>query len=377
MKIFKLPDLGEGLPDAQIRKWYVKEGDVVKVDQPLVAMETAKALVDVPAPFDGKVKKLFGVPGDVIETGSPLIGFEGEGESEEEEKDAGTVVGAIEASENVLQESATGVSTQRASGSIKATPAVRMLAKQLGVDLNSVTPSGDHITTGDVKAAANISGEKSQKIAPAPEGFTQLSNIKRAMVLSMTQSHKEVVPVTLTEDADIHTWYKKEDLMVRLARAIEKAAKAEATLNAHFDGASMSTKPFSEINIAMAVDMPHGLFVPVLKNAAKMSANQMRDQIEKFKKQAKAKTLSPEDSKGGTIMLSNFGAFAGKYANPVLLPPMVCIIGIGRTRDEVVAHHGKMEIHPVMPLSITCDHRAVTGGEMARFLKVFKEALQA
>lgn len=374
MKIFKLPDLGEGLPDAIIREWYVKVGDQIKTDQPMVAMETAKALVDVPAPFDGTVEKFFGEVGDTIETHKPLIGFVGEGAAEVSH-DSGTVVGAIEQSGQVLNESATGVQTQKTAASIKATPAVRMLAKQLGVDLASIANNGGNITAEDVKAAAGAHAPAA-KTAAAPAGFTQLSGVKRAMVLSMTQSHKEIVPVTLTEDADIASWYKKEDLMVRLTRAIAAAAAAEPSLNAHFDGASMSTKQFSEINLAMAVDMPHGLFVPVIKDAAKKSAEELRAQIEKFKEQAQNKTMAPDDMKGGTIMLSNFGSFAGKYANPILLPPMVCILGVGKTRDTVVAVNGEMKIHPVMPLSITCDHRAVTGGEMARFLKVLKDELQ-
>lgn len=372
MKIFKLPDLGEGLPDAIIREWYVKVGDAIKTDQPMVAMETAKALVDVPAPFNGIVEKRFGEVGDTIETHKALIGFVGES-IEEASHDSGTVVGAIEQSGQIVNESAAGVQTQKTAASIKATPAVRMLAKQLGVDLASIVSANSNITADDVKAAAGSSAPKSSAL---PAGFTQLSGVKRAMVLSMTQSHKEIVPVTLTEDANIASWYKKEDLMVRLTRAIAAAAATEPSLNAHFDAASMSTRQFSEINLAMAVDMPHGLFVPVIKNAAKKSTEELRAQIEKFKQQAQTKTMTPDDMKGGTIMLSNFGAFAGKYANPILLAPMVCILGVGKTRDTVVAINGEMKIHPIMPLSITCDHRAVTGGEMARFLKILKEELQ-
>lgn len=133
MKIFKLPDLGEGLPDAIIREWYIKVGDEVDVNQPLLAMETAKALVDVPSPFIGKVKKLYGETGDTIETGHPLIGFEGEAEEPEKSKDAGTVVGVIESGETVLQESVFGISDKLTKKkSIKAIPAVRMLAKKIG-----------------------------------------------------------------------------------------------------------------------------------------------------------------------------------------------------------------------------------------------------
>ena len=380
MKIFKLPDLGEGLPDAIIREWYVKVGDEVKVDQPLAAMETAKALVDVPAPFSGKVEKSFGDPGDTIETGHPLVAFAGTAEDDAEEtKDAGTVVGAIEESETVLEEAAAGITSQKKSGAsrVKATPAIRMLAKQLGVDLNSIASSGRPISAEDVKQAAQMQTTTSAIPMTELDGkFTPLSNVRRAMVLSMTQSHREIVPVTLMDDADLYAWSDDQDITVRLIRAIQIGCEAVPMLNAYFDSQAMAYQLNENINVGMAVDTPEGLFVPVLKNVANCSDAELRTQINRFKEQAQTRSIPQQDLHGATTMLSNFGAFAGRYANPIIVPPMVSIIGVGRTRDAIVPDNGKPAVHRIIPLSITIDHRAVTGGEAARFLRVMIDSLQ-
>jgi 2-oxoisovalerate dehydrogenase E2 component (dihydrolipoyl transacylase) len=373
MNIFKLPDLGEGLPDAIIREWYVNVGDEVKVDQPLVAMETAKALVDVPSPYNGQIEKLYGDEGDTINTGESLIGFSGD-VADDTREDKGTVVGTIEESSAVVEESATGmVATNVTEKRVKATPAVRMLAKQLGVDINQVIPSnGMYVSADDVKATIGDVKDNTPK-AQAVKGKV-LSGIKRAMVQSMTQSHQEIVPVSLCDDADIHAW-DNQDVTVRLLRAIAAAAKQEPVINSHYHGATMSIETFTEVNVGMAVDTEHGLFVPVIKDINNQSDEQLRDTINRFKQQAKDKAIAQEDLKGATIMLSNFGAFAGKYANPIIVPPMVCILGVGRSRDSVVAHEGEMHIHKIMPLSVTVDHRAITGGEVTRFLKHVMQSL--
>ena len=369
MKIFKLPDLGEGLPDAIIREWFIKVGDEVDANQPLLAMETAKALVDVPSPFVGKIEKLYGEAGDTIETGHPLIGFEGEAEESEKPKDTGTVVGVIEASETILQEAVSGISAQLTKKKvIRATPAVRMLAKQLGVDLSSITPKGSVINAEEVKQAAQLPvTSKHHKV----EGkLTPLSNVRRAMVQSMSQSRRDVVPVSLMDDADLHGWAEKQDITLRLIRAIEAACKEVPIMNAYFDSEAMQYQLNESINIGIAVDTPHGLYVPVLKDIAHRSDAELRQQINLFKEQAQSRSFQPDDLQGTTIMLSNFGTVAGRYANPILLPPIVTIIGVGRIRDEVVPENGNPAIHRMLPLSVTSDHRLINGGEIARFLKV-------
>lgn len=369
MKLFKLPDLGEGLPDAIIREWYVTVGDVVKKDQPLVSMETAKALVDVPAPFDTKIEKLFGDVNDTIETGKPLIGFEGEPDINDIKKDTGTVVGKIESSEKMI--STTHFSATTSSSISKATPAVRALARKLNVDLSQINDHGDRITEADVKKAADA-----LSIAALEDGWEILSNTKRAMVLSMQQSHHDIVPVTLIDDADIHAWQGKQDITIRIIRAIIQACRTEPALNAHFDGKKMQVKKFTELNLGLALDMPHGLYVPVIKDVANLSNEKIRETIEKFKTQAQTKSISQHDLKGATIVLSNFGAIAGRYANPIILPPTVAIVGVGRiTKNVIDEGNDQFAAHRIIPLSLTVDHRAITGGEAARFLRAMMDAL--
>lgn len=376
MKIFKLPDLGEGLPDAIIREWYVKEGDIVKKDQPIVAMETAKALVDVPAPFDAKIEKLFGHANDTIETGKPLIGFEGES-TESEKKDTGTVVGKIEQSEKIISSASLVATGTTAHANIKATPAVRALARQFNVDLSKIKPSdGERITAEDVKNAASQSSKTLTQKKLDSDNWEPLSHMKRAMVLSMQKSHHDIVPVTVIDDADIHAWEGKQDITIRVIRAIIHACKIQSELNAFFDGANMRMQKQEKIHLGLALDMPHGLYVPVIKNVEQLSDEKIREMIQHFKKQAEAKSIAQADLHGATIVLSNFGAIAGKYANPIILPPTVAIIGVGRISKIVVAEEGgNIAAHRMIPLSLTVDHRAITGGEAVRFLKAMIDTL--
>ena len=192
----------------------------------------------------------------------------------------------------------------------------------------------------------------------------------------MQQSHHDIVPVTLIDDVDIQSWTGKQDITLRIMRAIVAACKIEPTLNAHFDGKSMSLKKFKDVHLGMAIDMPHGLFVPVIKEIEKRDDKKLREKIDQFKAQAKTKSIAQTDLHGATIVLSNFGAIAGKYANPIILPPTVAIIGIGRLFQAVVLNEkSHPETHRFMPISLTVDHRAITGGEAARFLKALIDVL--
>jgi pyruvate dehydrogenase E2 component (dihydrolipoamide acetyltransferase) len=190
MTIFNLPDLGEGLPDAEISQWHVKVGDTVTTDQPLVSMETAKAVVEVPSPQDGVIKKLYGQNGDIIITGASLLAFE----TEESNEDQGTVVGNIQSSGEVINDDfIIGGNNERSRTHIKATPKVRSMARKLGVNLSLVSGSGTNnkITLQDIEAAAN----------PLQEGFEPLKGVRRHMVRTMSESHAKVVPVTIFDDA--------------------------------------------------------------------------------------------------------------------------------------------------------------------------------
>jgi 2-oxoisovalerate dehydrogenase E2 component (dihydrolipoyl transacylase) len=372
MKIFYLPDLGEGLPDAEIHEWLIQEGDEVKVDQPICSMETAKALVEVPSPCTGRIIKLYGEPGDIIKTGHPLVEFEQkENTLKEKKEDTGTVVGSIEVGNRVVTDSPLGVQPPISrQAAMKATPAVRALAKQLDVDLKQVTPTGPggSITAHDVKKAG-------EQISLAP-GYELLQGARRSMAMNMALAHSSVVPVTLVDDVDIQHFSPNEDITFRLIQALVVACQNEPTLNAHFDGKNLSRRLFQDVNIGLAIDTPKGLYVPVIKKAQSLSKEQIRETINDFKQQAAGQKFVPETLQEATITLSNFGVFVGRYASPIVVPPTVAIIAVGKLREEVVAVAGKPAIHQVMPISLTFDHRSVTGGEAARFIAAFMNDLQ-
>ena len=458
-KQFLLPDLGEGLPDATVVEWFVKVGDTIRLDEPLVSMETAKAVVEVPSPVSGKVLKLAGAEGDVIVTGSMLAEFEidpslpqrAEGQdtghhhgpskgtgahtastgpdkvvaSDEggeisdkgdappaAREDSGTVVGAMQSSDAVRSEAAVAV------GGVKAMPAVRALARKLGVELTRVHATGSEgvVTMDDVKRAA-ADGSAKAGSAPAaraveraverasppslpatspqrstlsaagkpmrtqPPGVVasgqpeQLKGVRRNMARVMADAHAQVVPTTLCDDADLHAWVGKQDITARLIRAIVAACKMVPALNAWFDGDKLMRTLHPHVDIGIAVDTDDGLFVPALRNADMLDAAGVRGAIQRLRAQVEDRSIPVSELGGYTISLSNFGMFAGRYATPVVVPPTVAIVGAGKLGFDVVAVMGGIEVHKRLPISLTFDHRAATGGEAARFLKTLLDDL--
>jgi 2-oxoisovalerate dehydrogenase E2 component (dihydrolipoyl transacylase) len=358
MKIFKLPDLGEGLQEAEIIEWRVKAGDEIQADQPLLSVETAKAIVDIPSPQSGRIVKLFGQPGDIVHLGAPLVAFEGAGD----ETDAGTVVGQMKVGQHIVQEAPAALGAGMGAGAIKAVPAVRALARKLDVDLAMVTPSGPDgvITAADVERVAKVLAE----LGP-PE---VLRGVRRAMAQNMARAQSEVAAATVIDDADIHAWPPHTDVTVRLIRALVAGCRAEPGLNAWFDGHTGRRHVLAKIDLGIAVDLPDGLFVPVLRDIAHRAAADLREGLDRMRADVRARRIPPEELRGNTITLSNFGMIAGKYAAPVVMPPTVAILGAGRIHEEVVPAMGVPAVHRILPLSLTFDHRVVTGGEAARFL---------
>ncbi len=381
MKTFMLPDLGEGLPEAEIVTWHVKEGDKIKVDEPLLSVETAKAVVEVPSPFTGTIVKLHAAEGGIVETGKPLADFQVEGDSEtssgkaaagKNSGDTGTVVGNMPTSDEVVVETAVaGGKRKRAQGRVKAAPATRALAKKMGLDLASVPASGKfgQVTADDVRQVAQP-GPATAAPRPLPVlGKAEpLRGPRRAMAQSMSLARDQVSPCTICDDADIHGWLRKNDITARVLRAIAAGCRAEPGLNAFYDGESLSREMHGRVDIAMAVDTPDGLLVPVVRDVAGKDAAQLRTDINRIKKATHERTVAPADMRDYTITLSNFGMMAGRYATPVVVPPTVAILGTGGIRHDVIAVMGGVEVHRRIPLSLTFDHRCVTGGEACRFL---------
>jgi pyruvate dehydrogenase E2 component (dihydrolipoamide acetyltransferase) len=365
MKAFALPDLGEGLHEAEIVAWHVSAGDHVVADQPLVSVETEKAVVEIPAPWSGRIAKLHGQPGDRVTVGTTLVEFE-----EAASSDAGTVVGALPKGEAVPSPPEVGSPTERAATGIKATPAVRALARKLGVDLGAVAPSGADglIIKADVERAARSLSEAGP--------LEPLRGVRRAMAGAMTRSHAEVVPATLTDEADVEAWPNGTDVTVRLARAIVSGCHVEPALNAWYDGKSIARRLHQKVDLAIAMDTGDGLFAPVLRGVQSRDPADLRRGLDAMKRDVLARTVPLEELRGATITLSNFGTLGGRHAALVVVPPQVAIVGAGRIAPRVVAGDGQPTIHRLMPLSLTFDHRAVTGGEAARFLTAMIADLQ-
>lgn len=358
MNIFKLPDLGEGLMEVELLEWHVAPGEMVKEDQPLLSVETAKAIVDIPSPVSGKVVRCYGAIGDIVQVGDPVVEFKAEDQRADD--DAGSVVGRVETGSKVLrEETTTGV---KAVAGVKVSPAVRALARQLDVDLSVVTPSGRDgiITSEDVQRVAKILSDVG--------ALEPLRGVRRAMAQSMSKAVAEVVPVTVCDDADIHVWGAGEDTTVRLIRALVEGCRKEPSLNAWYDSHSMGRRLIDKVDVGIALDTSDGLFVPVMRDVGNADTAGLRARIDVMKQDVRSRRIPPEELRGNTITLSNFGSFGGRYADPVVLPPTVAILGAGKMREEVVAYEGAPAIHRIIPLSLTFDHRAVTGGEATRFL---------
>lgn len=390
MPTFKLPDLGEGLPDAEIVTWHVAEGDMVKTDDPLVSVETAKAVVEVPSPQSGMILRLYAGEGDVVATGAPLVEFADAIVATEKsarvlpapERDTGTVVGNVPTGDELLAETAiAGGSRRRKQGRIKATPAVRTQAKRLGIDLATVTPTGRNgqITQADL---AGVGGKS--RLAPpadgtrpslAPGQTVPLRGPRRAMAQSMSLSRDQVALCTLFDDADIHEWLNKRDFTARLLRAVVAGCIAEPGLNGFFDPETMSHQIEARVDIGMAVDTEDGLIVPVIRSVEAKDLDQIRTAVSAVKLATKDRSVAPRDMLNYTITLSNFGTLAGRYATPIMVPPTVAIVGSGKLQHDVVAVMGGIEVHRRLPLSLSFDHRCVTGGEAARFLATMIEDL--
>jgi 2-oxoisovalerate dehydrogenase E2 component (dihydrolipoyl transacylase) len=348
----------------------------------MVSVETAKAVVEVPSPVSGIIRILHGAAGDRIETGAPLIEFAGSepGTSSEENADLGSVVGVMPSS---ADEFASHVGSVRAAPAnaqrIQAVPAARALARSLGVDLSTLSGSGRGglITLEDVIAAGLPAAESEtphgstmRPALPATDnGAVQpLRSLRRAMAQSMAMARDSVMECTVLDDADLHQWQRGTDYTVRVLRAIAKAQLVEPGLNAWYDATSHSRRVFDNVDVGLAVDTPDGLLVPVIRDVGRHSSEQLRVELDRLKNAAVNRTVKSDELRGFTFMLSNFGMMAGRYATPVVVPPAVAILGTGRARSDVVAISGRVEIHQRMPLSLTFDHRVVTGGEAVRFL---------
>jgi 2-oxoisovalerate dehydrogenase E2 component (dihydrolipoyl transacylase) len=387
---FNLPDLGEGLPEADIVAWHVKEGDRVEVDQPMLSVETAKAVVDVPSPYTGTIVKLHAKAGDTVQTGRPLVDFDvpagasapiQASAASSEQSGAttsgggqGMVVGHMASlDEEFVDRAIVGGAGRARRDRVRAAPAVRILAKRLGVQLSACRATGRHglVTVDDVLAVANLGPSRARATAPSVPGLTDVDRLRgprKAMAYTMSLSRDEIAMCTIFDDADIEAWGERSDITARLIRAIVAGVKAEPGLNALFDPAGPARKIMEHVHLAIAVDTSDGLIVPVLRDVGAQTPEQLREALNGLKERTHNRTVAPAEMRDYTFTLSNFGTMAGRYATPLVVPPTVAILGSGKLQRDVVAGATAPEIHTRMPLSLTFDHRCISGGEACRFL---------
>lgn len=357
MTRFELPDLGEGLQEAEIVQWHVSPGDHVVRDQPVVSVETDKAVVEIPAPHSGTIVDLLAKVGEVLQIGSPIFDIQSK-----KSDDAGAIVGDLADAQPASKLQPAKQPSARGPG-VRATPSVRKIAAERGISLSEIEGSGPGgaILRSDLPEAPPVGlvGE-------------ELRGVRLAMAEAMAKSHASVVPATVTDTANIDAWNAQESPMVRLVHAVATAAAVEPGLNAWFDGKRLTNH--SHLDLAIAVDTEYGLFAPVLRNASEGADIEQR--VLGLRKRVMERTIAREDMKNGTFTLSNFGMLGGEFASLVITSPQVAILGAGRIAESCLAIKGEPMVRKVIPLSLTFDHRVVTGGEAARFMNAVRNDLE-
>jgi pyruvate dehydrogenase E2 component (dihydrolipoamide acetyltransferase) len=387
LREFKFPDVGEGIAEAEIVRWLVKEGDSVKEDQDLLEVETDKALLTLNSPYTGTITKLHGQEGEIIKVGDVLTTVEAGGEEktvvEADKKDSGTVVGSLGDNEVV-----------EVVHAVQAIPAVRALAKQVGINLASVkgTGPGGRITKEDVEKAANKTAQQSRAEADA-YGVVEkipLRGIRRTIAKRMAEASKHVAEVTIWEDADITELEQvrakerrvAEEKGVRLTylpfliKAILPALKAHPYFNASLDEAAEAIILKKYFNIGIAVDTSDGLIVFVIKNADEKNILDLAKEIATLAEKARLRTIDLHELKGSTFTITNYGIVGASYGTPIINHPEVAIVGLGKVEDRPVVRSGKIAIRKIMPLSLAFDHRVIDGVEAGRFLGVVIQHLE-
>ncbi len=433
---FILPDLGEGVHEAELIKWRVKPGEAVDEYQTLAEMETDKALVEVPAPWAGTVGDLRHQEGEIVNVGDVLLTFESAGDSsggsaaaesqqsapreleeqaaEGEREDAGTVVGAMGEELNISERFARRRDTENGAASQRkalATPAVRRIARELGVDINQVpgTGRGGRVTASDVqnfasgqagarsttaRGAAPAATAPQQAAAPdvaiSRDGVSEriaMRGVRRKIAQSLHQSVNTAVHFTVVDDADVTALdRKRKEYAGVLGRKLSflpfvitaacKALRQHPSLNANVDDANEEILIKSAINLGIAVDTEHGLMVPVMEGADQKSIVEIGDTVTELAAGCRNRTIDRGRLTGGTFTISNVGSYGGLYATPIINYPEVAILAAGRVREQVLARDGAIFAGKVMPLSLSCDHRVVDGAEGARFLNTVVKLLE-
>ena len=344
---FKLPDLGEGLTEGEIARWLVAEGEEIAEDAPLVEIQTDKTTVEIPSPAAGKVARILVAEGDVVPVGTVLvvIGDEsGPGSPPAETPRPGSPPA------NQVQES---------PGRVQATPLVRRIAQELGVDLASVAPTGPggRITEDDVRGAAGG--------APSTEGRREkVRGVRRQIVEHLSRAHREVPAVTYVEECDFSNVDLKQ-LLPTVLKATAATLQEFPELNARLEGDEIVY--LDRYDLGVAVQTEQGLVVPVVRDCDSRSVDELRADVDALAEKARTGALTPEELRGSTFTVTSAGKLAGLFVTPLVNYPEVGILGVHRIGPRPVVRDGEIVVRQMGNVSVTFDHRVVDGARAAQF----------
>jgi len=402
---FKLPDIGEGIHEGEILKWFVKEGEHIEEDDPLCEVQNDKAVVEIPSPVEGEVLEIHVQEGEVAIVGDPLIKIDAEGHETDEEEEQPTEEPEAKAEEETKTEAKTtdaddqptSQATTTDSGKrVIAMPSVRKYAREQEVNIQEVSGSGkngrvlkedvDAFASGDQKVAsedtstAETTTTEEEKAAPViqgeyPESREKMSSIRKVIANAMVNSKTKAPHVTLMDEVDVsalveHRKRFKEvaaDQDIKLTylpyvvKALISASKKHPMLNAMLDDDTDEIVHKHYYNIGIAADTERGLVVPVVKDADRKSIFEISAEINELAEKARDGKLTAEEMKGASNTISNIGSAGGQWFTPVLNYPEAAILGIGRIADKPIARNGEVVIAPVLALSLSFDHRIIDG----------------
>ena len=365
---FKLPDLGEGLTEGEIAGWLVAEGDEIAEDQPLVEIQTDKTTVEIPSPAAGTVTKILVEEGATVPVGTVLvvIGGDGSGPADREQPRA----------EPAPQQAASAAATTTprpapTGGRVRATPLVRRVADELGVELESVPGTGPQgrITEDDVRAAAAGAGPEPTAAAAEGERREPLRGVRRLIAEHLAVSHREVPAVTAVEECDFTALdgvRGERSYLPYVLQATVEGLRAIPELNARLDGDEIVL--FERFDLGLAVQTEQGLVVPVVRDADARSLDELEAEAARLAEAARVGSLKPEELRGSTFTVSSGGKLGGLFATPLVNHPEVGILGVHRVAERPVVREGEIVVRKIGLLACTFDHRVVDGVRATAFL---------
>jgi pyruvate dehydrogenase E2 component (dihydrolipoamide acetyltransferase) len=355
---FKLPDLGEGLTEGEIARWLVAEGQEVAEDDPLVEVQTDKTTVEIPSPAAGKVARILVGEGEVVPVGTVLVVIGGDGPAPADEEQPRAEPAAP------VPATTQGQSPGRGQeGRVRATPLVRRMAEELGVDLSSIEATGPQgrLTEDDVRGAAG----EGLSLGQGQEGRREpLRGVRRLVAEHMAKAHREVPPVTWVEECDFGDVDLKR-LVPTVLKAVAESLQEFPELNARLAGDEIVYLDRYDLGVAVQTDQ--GLVVPVVRGVAEKTVDELADEVARLAEAARAGTLKPEELRGSTFTVTSAGKLGGLLTTPIVNHPEVAILSVGRVADRPVVRDGEIVVRPVGTIAITFDHRVLDGARAAEF----------